>query len=823
MNNGHLALALSRTVTTNLRRLAILAAFTVAMAAIRIFAYPVPLRAFGLFAVWMLASLIYHVILKRDRASTQAIDTLQTLAFVIDLTFLTLMYSFIGGGWWMGATVHAVIAMAAFASLPRKRAKFVAAYAVLAFVAMLLSQAAGLTELWPFLGVQTIRGNYSFVLAASLFGGFALIAGTYVQDLFVRIMRRSQERYRVILQTAPDIILTTDNHGVVKSANEATYLHTGLPSSGIVGRAVWDLVHPDDREEMRRQVEAGLQGESRQFEVRYNSTGVDEICLLCNCNPIRDEGHVVGILLVGRDITDRKSAEERLRSSEMLLAETQRLAKLGSWELDLRTNMVTWSDELYRLFGIPHETAITLDTFMNSVHPDDRARVDQTVKRTIQTNEPFSHNHRIVTPEGEVKLIFALGHTVLNEYGKVIRLIGSAQDITEQSNLTEQLRQAQKMEAVGRLAGGVAHDFNNLLTVMDCHVQFLLQDLDESTPQRPDVEAIKKATENAAALTRQLLAFSRKQILQPKLINLNDSITNIQSLLGRLLGETVNTVTRLDPTLGQMKADPGQIEQVLMNLAVNARDAMPAGGTLTIQTRAVVVSDVQAKVRPGMRPGPHALLAVSDTGEGIPDDVRPHIFEPFFTTKEVGQGTGLGLATVYGIVKQSGGVIDLVSSRGKGTTFNLYFPLASTDAPEQAQHYAVSTGLTGTETILLVEDANALRAVATRILSSNGYKVLAAENGEAALRIFRKNEEQIDALLTDVVMPELGGRELAAIILADRPDIPILFMSGYTETSALGKLGTARGHGFIGKPFTPEALLRQLREVLDRSKKPSGG
>jgi PAS domain S-box-containing protein len=791
------------------------------MGLVRLFAYPVPLRAFGLFGVWILLSAVYHLILRRAHATTRSIDALQTFAFIVDLTFLTAMYSFVGGGWWMGATIHAVIAMAAFASLPRKRARIVAAYALLTFIAMLFAQAAGLTQLWPFLGVEPIRGSYGFAAAASLFGGVGLLAGAYVQDLFVRIMRRAQERYRVILQTAPDIILTTDERGVVGSANEATYLHTGLPSDGIIGRHVWDLVHPDDREEMRRQVEAGLQGESRQFEVRYNATGVGEICLLCNCNPIREEGRVIGVLLVGRDITERKSSELKLRSSEMLLAETQRLAKLGSWEWDIRTNVVTWSDELYRLFGIRHGTPIQFETFMDIVHPDDKDRVQKTVQHTMETNEPFAHNHRIITPEGETKLLYAMGHTVLDERGKALRLIGSAQDITEQSNLTEQLRQAQKMEAVGRLAGGVAHDFNNLLTVMDCHVQFLLQDLDESTPQRPDVEAIKKATENAAALTRQLLAFSRKQILQPKLINLNDSISGIESLLRRLLGETVNVVTRLDTNLGQMKADPGQIEQVLMNLAVNARDAMPGGGTLTIQTRSVTVSETQANLRPGLRSGLHALLAVSDSGEGIPDDVKPHIFEPFFTTKEVGQGTGLGLATVYGIVKQSGGVIDVVTARGKGTTFNLYFPLTPGENSEQAQQYSVSSGLSGTETILLVEDANALRAVATRILTSNGYNVLAAENGEAALRVFRKNQDKIDALLTDVVMPELGGRELAAIILADKPDIPILFMSGYTETSALGKLGTARGHGFIGKPFTPEGLLRQLREVLDRSKKSS--
>jgi PAS domain S-box-containing protein len=819
MNNGHLALALSRTVTTNLRRLGILVAFTLTMAVVRLFAYPVPLRAFGLFGFWIVASAIYHLVLTRGHASTRAIDRLQTFAFILDLTFLTAMYSFIGGGWWMGATIHAVIAIAAFASLPRKRARFVVAYAVFTFVANLAAQAAGFTDLWPFLGVESLQGNYSFAIAAGLFGSVALLAGAYVQDLFVRIMRRAQERYRVILQTAPDIILTTDTSGAIQSANEAAYLQTGLPSDGIIGQHVWGLAHEDEREEMRRQIEAGLHGESRQFEVRYNSVGIGDIWLLCNCNPIREEGRVVGVLLVGRDITERKQSEARLRSSEMLLAETQRLAKIGSWEWDVRKGTVFWSDEVYRIYGLPVGSEITLDTYMDRVHPDDVDRVRQTVDHTMQTHEPFAYNHRVTTPDGQTKLLYALGHTVLDEKGEVVRLVGSAQDVTEQSNLTEQLRQAQKMEAVGRLAGGVAHDFNNLLTVMDCHVQFLLQDIDATSQQRPDVEAIKKATENAAALTRQLLAFSRKQILQPKLINLNESIVNIESLLRRLLGETVVVVTRLDANLGQMKADPGQIEQVLMNLAVNARDAMPIGGTLTIQTRSVTVSEAQANLRPGLKPGPHALLAVSDSGEGIPDDVRPHIFEPFFTTKEVGQGTGLGLAKVYGIVKQSGGVIDVVTARGKGTTFNLYFPLSSGENPDQAQSYSVSTGLSGTETILLVEDANALRAVATRILTSNGYNVLAAENGEAALRVFRKNEDKIDALLTDVVMPELGGRELAAIILADKPDIPILFMSGYTETSALGKLGTAKGHGFIGKPFTPEALLRQLREVLDRSKK----
>jgi two-component system cell cycle sensor histidine kinase/response regulator CckA len=816
MKNDHTQLALSRTSTTNQRRLAFLAGFTVAMFLVREMVFPVPKSVFMLFGTWFVTALVYHLILRRATTHVQA-DRLQALAFGIDITFLTLMYTFMGGGWWMGASIHAIIAMSAFASLPRRRARIIAGYAAVAFVAMIASQSLGFTRQYAFLGIQPITGNYAFGAAAALLGLAAILAGSSVQSIFVRIMRRSQERYRVILETAPDIILTIATDLTIVSANEATYVQTGRARVDLIGKPVIQFVHPDDAQLMQKHVRATIDGESRQFEIRYFASDGKQVTLLCGCNPIRDDELVTSALLVGRDITDRKNAEERVRASESLLMETQRLARLGSWEWDVAANEVTWSDELYRIFGMRRDGVLTFESYLERVHPDEREIARTTVERSLATHEPFSTNTRVLRPDGEERKIHALGHVVVNEHGNVVKMIGSAQDVTEQIQLTEQLRQAQKMEAIGRLAGGVAHDFNNLLTVMDCHIQFLLQDMDPKLPQVADVEAIRKATGHAADLTRQLLAFSRKQIIQPKVLNLNESIQSVETLIRRLLGENISIVTRLDPNPSMVRADPGQIEQLIMNLAVNARDAMPMGGTLTIQTRTLTVTDVHARSRPGMRTGAHVILSISDTGEGIPDDVKPHIFEPFFTTKPVGQGTGLGLSTVYGIIKQNSGYVDVVSAIGRGTTFNLYFPLTTEEAAALTPQFVAEAGLSGTETVLLAEDANALRQVIERILSSNGYNVIVAKNGEDALRLFEKHTRNIDALLTDVVMPGLSGRELVSSILEKRPSLPVLFMSGYAENAAIGRLGLSAGHGFILKPFTPESLLRKLRDMLDRA------
>jgi PAS domain S-box-containing protein len=392
-------------------------------------------------------------------------------------------------------------------------------------------------------------------------------------------------------------------------------------------------------------------------------------------------------------------------------------------------------------------------------------------------------------------------------------------DVTEQRRLQAQLLQAQKMEAVGRLAGGVAHDFNNLLTVIISYTDLLLEDLDRDDPKREDVAAVRKAAEGAAALTHQLLAFSRKQVLQPRVLDLNATVASTEKLLRRLIGEDIRLVAKLGSGLGQVKADPGQVEQVIMNLAVNARDAMPAGGQLTIETANVEMDEAYVRGHPLAEPGRYVMLAVSDTGIGMDEQTKAHIFEPFFTTKEMGKGTGLGLATVYGIVKQSGGFIWLYSEPGQGTSFKIYLPLVEESAQRHATPAAAKLPR-GTETILVVEDAPAVRAVTRQVLERQGYTVLEAPNGEAAFALATKHHGPIHLLLTDVVMPGVNGRQLSEQLARPRPDMLVLFTSGYTDDSVVRHGILESGIAYLQKPFTPDGLARKVREVLDSPQGP---
>ncbi len=379
----------------------------------------------------------------------------------------------------------------------------------------------------------------------------------------------------------------------------------------------------------------------------------------------------------------------------------------------------------------------------------------------------------------------------------------------------QQLRQSQKLEAVGQLAGGIAHDFNNLLTVINGNSHLLLRGLSEET-HRDRVEEIKRAGERAAQLTRQLLAFSRKQVLQPTLLDLNSVVPDMDKLLRRLIGADIDLRTVLDAELRRVKADPGQIEQVLMNLAINARDAMPRGGKLTIQTANVRLDEHYARGHVAVEPGPYVMLAVSDTGHGMDAETQAHIFEPFFTTKEKGKGTGLGLSTVYGIVKQSGGNVWVYSEVGRGTTFKIYLPsveeIAEQRAPESASPTLTSKGM---ETVLLVEDEETVRNLARDILGINGYRVLTAGSGGAAMRLCEQHAGPIHLLLTDVVMPQMSGRELAERAAAIRPAMKVLYMSGYTDDSIVHHGVLDEGVAFLEKPFTPDALARKVRETLD--------
>jgi nitrogen-specific signal transduction histidine kinase len=392
----------------------------------------------------------------------------------------------------------------------------------------------------------------------------------------------------------------------------------------------------------------------------------------------------------------------------------------------------------------------------------------------------------------------------------------NSRDISERRQLEEQLRQSQKMEAVGRLAGGVAHDFNNLLTAISGYSELMLRRLRQGDPLRHNAEEINKAGNRAASLTSQLLAFSRKQVLQPKVLDLNIVVADMDKMLRRLIGEHIELVTILEPQLWSIRADPGQLQQVILNLAVNARDAMPEVGRLTIETSNIELDDENARWHVGVRPGRYVMLAVNDTGFGMDSQTRERVFEPFFTTKEVGKGTGLGLATVYGIVKQSGGYVWVYSEPGRGTTFKVYLPRV--DAPAEAVARPRETGtLVGTETILLAEDDETLRPLAKGLLEKLGYRVLDAENAERALALAAAHGGPIHLLVADVVMPGASGRELARRLAQTRPDTKVLYISGYTDDAIVHHGMLEPGLHFLQKPFTPAALARKVRDVLDRS------
>ena len=426
------------------------------------------------------------------------------------------------------------------------------------------------------------------------------------------------------------------------------------------------------------------------------------------------------------------------------------------------------------------------------------------------------------TPFFEIELIRKDGARVLIEVhvttvlkdGRPVALLAVARDITQRRHLEDQLRQAQKMEGIGRLAAGVAHDFNNLLTAIGGRCYLVLKDLTAENPLRREIEIIQGAAERAAKLTYQLLAFSRKQILEPRVLDLNETVTGIEPLLSRMIREDIEITTALDPDAGRVKADAGQLEQVLLNLAVNASDAMPEGGQLTLATGNVILDEAYARTHSDVQPGPYVMLSVSDTGHGMTAEVQARIFEPFFTTKEMGKGTGLGLATVYGIAKQSGAHITVESEPEKGTVFKLYLPRVG-EAPGLAERECpVQVARRGSETVLLVEDDEALRTLAREILSILGYTVLEATSPSEALRLAGGHPGTIDVLLTDVVMPQMNGRQVADHLLVARPDLKVLFMSGYTDGAIVQHGVLEPGTHFLQKPFTPDGLGRKLREVL---------
>jgi two-component system cell cycle sensor histidine kinase/response regulator CckA len=534
-------------------------------------------------------------------------------------------------------------------------------------------------------------------------------------------------------------------------------------------------------------------------------------------------GRVVAIF---EDTFEQRMAERARQEDEARYRLAQHIGKSGAWEYNLQTQCFWGSDEAKRLYGFdPDDENFTTDEVENCI--PDRERVHQALIALIEEDAPYDIEFEIIPRDGSARRsISSIARLLRDERGEPLKVVGVVQDVTERRRQEQQLlelerryERSKKLETVGRLAGGIAHDFNNLLTIINGHAELALQDMRGGDPLRDSIEQVLEAGERAATLTRQLLAFSRKQVLEPKVLDLNAIIHSLQRMLRSVLGEDILLEIAPARELGRIGADPSQLEQVLMNLVVNARDAMPQGGQLRIETanlppEAIEQSDALRAL--SLQPGiPYVRLTVTDHGVGMDEETKQRIFEPFFTTKEQGRGTGLGLATIYGIVKQSHGEIEVETEEGRGTSFHIYFPQV-----EHAVHSIGSwddrrAGAKGTETLLVVEDEPAVRDLTQRVLEDAGYSVIAAESGDVALEHWKTKEGSIDLLLTDVVMPRMGGRELVNRLRALGHNTKTLFISGYTDDAIAQHGVLEEGLHLLSKPFSAQALLSKVRSVLD--------
>jgi PAS domain S-box-containing protein len=762
----------------------------------------------------------------------------------------------------------------------------------------------------------------------------------------------AESQYRVLLDAANTVIICFTPERIITQWNREAERVFGWTHDEAVGRDCSELAGlPGDREALDGRIAGVLAGQpawsyvvrkrARDGSIRVLLSNLTRADTICRASPV--------IVAIAQDITERARDEERLRASEAALNQAQRLAQLGSWTWNVETDVVTWSEELYRIAGRspqsgapsfaeqealyspatwprlcqavercltagigweeevemlrPDGEARTVITrgeplgdgsgritrvhgtaqdvtesrvqlrqlreseerfrlmaatisdvfwmrspvlgdlryispgyeslwgrscesvyasplsFLDAIHPEDRARVEAVMR--AHPPSAFALEYRVVRPDGSIRWVRDRAFPIRDEHGEIALLTGAAADITELQERREQheraeqqLRSIQRLEAVGRLAGGVAHDFNNLLVAINGYADFAIESLRDGDPVKADLQQIRKAGERAAGLTRQLLAFSRKQVLKPEAFSLNDLVRGMEDMLARLIGEDISLQTVLDPDLADILADRGQIEQVLMNLVVNARDAMPTGGTVVIETAERILP--RAPAESGCLMGSTCVVVtVSDTGCGMDESTRAAIFEPFFTTKPAGQGTGLGLAMVYGIVKQSGGTIAVDTAPGEGTTFTIAFPVHRSAALPDAAAVHAPVAARAHETVLVVEDEPAVRELTRRILAKAGYEVLTAASGPEAERVVREHDGAIQLLITDVVMPQMSGRELGDRLAATHPALRVIYMSGYSG-SAIAQHGVVDDHTtLIGKPFTAAELTRRAREVLD--------
>jgi len=633
-------------------------------------------------------------------------------------------------------------------------------------------------------------------------------------------LRHERDRAQRYLDTATVMLVALDLEGRITLANRFACAVLGWNEAELLGRDWFDTcLAPRMREEVRARFGDLVRGDVSIAENVVLTRSGDERRIEWRSTLNRDDrGQVIGSLSSGTDVTERSRAAEAVQVAEERMRFALEAAGVGIWEMDFVTGVITWSPILEAQYGLAGGSFKgTFASFSEGIHPDDRAAVVETIEQAMRAGTDFSVLHRALWPDGTVRWLSGSGRILLGPLGTPVRGVGISIDVTERHTLEEQYRQAQKMEAIGRLASGVAHDFNNLLTVILGFAEFVTADALPSSQHARDLAEIVKAARSASGLTRQLLAFSRQQVLHAEPVDVNALITEMAVMLGRLIGEHIEVNVILAPQLSLVVADRGQLEQVVMNLVVNARDAMSDGGRLTIATTDVTLQ--QRSTDPEVVvPGPYVRLSIADTGTGMDKETQRRLFEPFFTTKEAGKGTGLGLSTTYGIVKQSRGYIWVDSEPGRGTMFSVYLPHLSADAIALPSAPAAATPVAGraSETVLLVEDEAGVRKLSRRILDLAGYRVLEAANGDEADRLFAEHAGAIDLVVTDVVMPGCGGPELVGRLQARAPALRVLYMSGYTEQSAARQAGLDRGIPFIEKPFSSADFMRSVRDALDR-------
>ncbi len=637
-----------------------------------------------------------------------------------------------------------------------------------------------------------------------------------------RDLRESEERFRELFDLLPaSISFTRKADHVFLEVNRGFEQGSGLRRQDVIGRSARELdlwTNAAERDALLRHLDT--EGDIRSHEMRVKTKDGRSLQMSFSASSVVVGGEP-GWLSVLTDITALRQAEEAVRENERCL---QLLVENSTDILGVMSAtgaLVSLRGPLQRILGYTPEELVGRDA-LSLIHPDDLPAVRRVLDDLVKApGTPRRAEYRSRDREGRWVAMEALCSNRIDEQG-VAGIVLNIREITERkeaererNRLQEQLQQAMKMEAVGRLAGGVAHDFNNLLTAISGNLELADLDLAPSDPLHQYLVEASRAAASAAELTRQLLTFSRRQIIEPKVVDLNQLIGDLRKMLARLIGEDINLEMTLADGLGAVKVDPGQFQQLLVNLCVNARDAMPDGGTLAIETGNAEIDETFCHLHPDVHPGECVLIAVSDTGEGMSEEVRRRIFEPFFTTKGEGRGTGLGLAMVFGVVKQAGGTIDVYSEVGMGTTFRVFLPRIREPAEQLSSVSARNELPRGSEVVLLVEDNASVRELSAAMLKRLGYRVLSAANGGEAFLMAEKRREPIDLLLTDVVMPGMNGRELAERLQKEHPEMRVLFTSGYTEDMIVRHGVIDEVVRYLAKPFSMQALALQVRRVLD--------